>query len=233
MDTTASNRIPNFIAKIYFAIAAILVVSEFFSFKDIILFFKPLLIPTLIGLYLLTSTKKNGYYIAALVFALLSNVFFIPESQNFLVYGIIAFMVYRILSIIVVVRLVDKILLLPFIIATLPFLFIFSCLINLTMTSDSPSFYPTIINGLLIAALAGIALSNYVMNDNKANSWLAISTLLFIVLVFLFMIEKYYLSNIAFKPMSAFIFAVGHFTFYKFVMEAEQNGKTNGEPELS
>jgi hypothetical protein len=61
------------------------------------------------------------------------------------------------------------------------------------------------------------------MNDNKANSWLAISTLLFIVLVFLFMIQNYYLANIAFKPMSAFIFAFAHYTFYKFVMEAEAN----------
>ncbi|MFT3795950.1 lysoplasmalogenase family protein [Flavobacterium sp.] len=229
MDTTASNRIPNLIAKIYFAIAAILVVSEFFSLKTTILFLKPTLIPTLIVWYVLTSAKKSPLYISALVFALFSNVFFISESQDFLLYGIIAFMVYRILSIIVVVKLVDTILWVPFIIATLPFLFIFSCLINLTMTSDSPSFYPTIINGLLIAGLAGIALSNYVMNDNKANSWLAISTLLFIVLVFLFMIEKYYLSNIAFKPLSAFIFAFAHFTFYKFVLEAEQNGKRSDD----
>lgn len=224
MEVTTSNRIPKFIAKVYFAISAILVVSELFELKKSIVLFKPLLIPTLIILYFLTSAKRNLLYIFALFFALFSNLFFLSDSPKFLLYGILAFMIYRILSIILVIKLVDKILLLPFVIATLPFLFIFSCLINLTMTSDSPSFYPTIINGLLIAALAGIALSNYVMNDNKANSWLAISTLLFIVLVFLFMIQKYYLSNIAFQPISAFVFAFGHYTFYKFVMEAEHCG---------
>lgn len=210
--------------QIYFAITAVLVICELFKSQEMLLIFKPTLIPTLIILYFLTSVKRNVVYIVALGFALISNIFLLWESIDFKVYAIVAFMIYRILSIVVVVRLVDKILWLPFIIATLPFLFIFSCLINLTLTSDMPSFYPTIVNGLLIAALAGIALSNYVLNDNKANSWLAISTLLFIVLVFLFMIQNYYLANIAFKPMSAFIFAFAHYTFYKFVLEAESKG---------
>ena len=209
--------------QIYFAITAVLVICELFKSQEMLLIFKPTLIPTLIILYFLTSVKRNVVYVIALGFALISNIFLLWESIDFKVYAIVAFMIYRILSIVVVVRLVDKILWLPFIIATLPFLFIFSCLINLTLTSDMSSFYPTIVNGLLIAALAGIALSNYVLNDNKANSWLAISTLLFIVLVFLFMIQNYYLANIAFKPMSAFIFAFAHYTFYKFVLEAESN----------
>lgn len=223
MDTLASHKIPKIIVQIYFAITAVCIICELIKSQEVLLIFKPMLIPTLIAVYWLTSTKKSILYVSALVFALASNVFFLFDSAAFLVYGIIAFMVYRILSIVVVIRLVDKILWLPFVIATVPFLFIFSCLINLTLTSDMPSFYPTIINGLLIAALAGIALSNYVLNDNKANSWLAISTLLFIVLVFLFMIQNYYLANIAFKPMSAFIFAFAHYTFYKFVLEAESN----------
>ena len=223
LDTSASNSTPNFFAKIYFAIAVVCIVSELFEFKQILLFFKPLLIPTLMVWYFLTSTKRSFLYLLSLLFALLSNVMFLFNEPYFLFYGIIAFMIYRIVSIVIIVKLVDKILFLPFLIATMPFLFIFSCLINLTMPSDSPSFYPAIINGLLIAGMAGIALSNYVMNDNKANSWLAISTLLFIVLVFLFMIQKYYLANIAFQPISAFIFAFAHYTFYKFMMESEKN----------
>lgn len=224
METSTNNSTPNLIAKIYFAVAAVLIVAELFEFKSTLFFFKPLLIPTLMVWYFLTSAKRNWLYLLSLFFALLSNVFFLHNETYSLLYGIIAFMAYRILSIFLVVKLVDKILLLPLCIATIPFLFIFSCLINLTMTSDSPSFYPTIINGLLIAVMAGISLSNYVMDDNKANSWLAISTLLFIVLVFLFMIQKYYLANIAFQPISAFIFAFAHYTFYKFMMESEKNG---------
>ena len=229
MENLVNNRFPKIIAQIYFLLTALLVICELFNYKQILIVFKPTLIPTLIALYIFTSSKRNLIYIIALGFGLLSNVLLLSDAPEFKVYAIVAFMLFRILSIVLVVRLVDRILWLPFVVATLPFLFIFSCLINLTLTPESPSFYPTIVNGLLIAALAGIALSNYVMNDNKANSWLAISTLLFIVLVFLFMIQNFYLANIAFKPMSAFIFAFAHYTYYRFVLEAENSNRSDSE----
>lgn len=222
MDKEVSNTIPGIVVKIYFALTAVCIIAELFELKQLLAFFKPLIIPTLIALYLLTSEKKNPLYIISLLFALASNIFLLTLTPEFLMYGHIAIIIYRAIAVFIVLKLTDKFMVLPFTIATMPFLFIFSCLINLTMTSDSPNFYPAIINGLLISALAGIALSSYVMNDNKANSWLAISTLLFIVLAFLFMIQKYYLANLAFQPISAFVFAFAHYAFYRFVIEAEK-----------
>jgi len=134
-------------------------------------------------------------------------------------------MIYRILSIVTILKLTDKILIFPLVLATLPFIFIFLGLINLTISTNSTSFYPVVANGLFISVFSGIALSNFVMNDNKQNSWLIISALLFMVLVFLFMFQKYYISNIAFQPLSALIFSVAHYTFYKFVVESEEDIK--------
>ena len=197
------------------------VISEVLELRNLLVVFKPLLIPTLIIWYLLTSAYKNKFYIISLIFAVLSNVFLLYNTHEFLLYGNVAILIYFILSIVVVLKGIEKFMLLPFVIGTLPFLFIFSCLINLTMTMESPSFIPSSVNGLLLSTLAGIALSSYVMNDNKANSWLAISTLLFIVLAFLFVIQKFYLANIAFQPISAVVFSFAHYTFYRFVLESE------------
>jgi len=84
------------------------------------------------------------------------------------------------------------------------------------------SLYPAVVNGILISILSGISLSNYVLDDNRNNSWLAISTLLAIVLVYLFMIQKYYLPNDIFQPLSALIFAAAHYAYYKFVLISEK-----------
>jgi hypothetical protein len=216
------NKTSKIITGTYFVIAVILICAEIFKLTSVLIFFKPLLIPTLMGLYYYTSNSKNKFYLLSLFFALCSNVFFLSTAQEFLLYGIIAFMFYRILTIVVVLKLITRLPLLPFAIACLPFIFIFSCLINLTMNSLSTSFYPAILNAVLISALAGISLSNYVLDDSRVNSWLAISTLLAIVLVYLFMIQKYYFPNEVFQPISAFIFAVAHYTFYKFVIESEK-----------
>lgn len=197
------------------------VIAEIFGLRLMLMTAKPLLIPTIITWYLLTSSNKNWVYILSLIFALSSNILLLFMDRIFLVYASVTILLFFILAIVVVVRSYYKFLLLPFIIATIPFLFIFSSLINLTMTVESPSFIPSVINGILLSTLAGLALSSYVMNDSKANSWLAISTLLFVVLAFLFTIQKYYLANIAFQPISAIVFSFAHYAFYKFVIESE------------
>ena len=210
------------ITRIYFTIASVLAIAELLEAKSVIYIFKPTLIPALIALYLYTSKVRNPIYVLGLLFGLLSNISFMFTAESMVLYGFLSFMIYRILCIFIAVKLIKKIFLLPFIVATLPFLFIFSCLLNLTLSPDAAEFYAAAINAVLISALSGLALSNYVMEDNKTNSWLAISTLLFIVLIFLFMFQKYYISNIVFQPISALIFAFGHYAFYKFVIEAEK-----------
>ena len=221
MENETAQRISNSISKVYFGIVFLCLIAEIFEKRSMVAIFKPLLIPTIFTMYFITSSKKYWVYLLALFFALSSNILLLFTIPKFLVYGSIAVLVFFILAIVVVFNRVPKILLLPFIIATIPFLFIFSSLINLTMTVDSPSFIPSAINGVLLSVFAGLALSSYVMNDCKSNSWLAISTLLFVVLAFLFTIQKYYLANIAFQPMSAVVFSFAHYSFYKFVIESE------------
>lgn len=236
MAESHPNTISRAITAAYFGITFILVIAEILAGKtsglsfdpQLLLFvFKPLLIPSLMLLYFFTSKTRSKLYFAALFFAMCSNIFFLSVAPHFLLYGMLAFMFYRILSIVVVLKLIKKIPVLPFLIACVPFVFIFSCLINLTMNALGASFYPVIVNGILISILSGISLSNYILDDSRNNSWLAISTLLAIVLVYLFMIQKYYLPNDIFQPMSALIFAGAHYAYYKFVVISE-NQKTNG-----
>ena len=218
----AKDKFALTVIKIYFGVTVVLAISELFGLKAVVFLFKPLLIPLLALLYILQSEKRSFYYIAALLFAWSSNIFLLSTTRDYLLHGIITFMLYRLLSIIVVVKLMTKFLFVPFIIAALPFIFIFSCLINITVNIEAREFFPTVINGILISVLAGIALSNYILNDNKKNSWLAISTLLFIALVSIFLFEKYYISNVMFQPISALIFGFAHYTFYRFVIESEK-----------
>lgn len=211
-----------FFIKLYFLITAILVVAETFKISNLLYFSKPLLIPCLVVVYFSHSNNRSFWYLLSLFFALISNILFISTDQDFLLYGIVSFLIYRILSIVTILKLTDKILIFPLVLATLPFIFIFSGLINLTISTSSTTFYPIVVNGLFISIFSGIALSNFVLNDNKQNSWLIISALLFMVLVFLFMFQKYYISNIVFQPLSALIFSSAHYTFYKFVVESEE-----------
>lgn len=206
---------------LYFAATFLCIVAEFFEWKMLLTVFKPLIIPSLIGMYWFTSRQRNYFYLFCLLLALVSNIFLLSKTNSALFCSNLAIITSRFIMMVLVVRLIGKVLIVPFLIATLPFLFIFACLINLTITLDSPVFLAALLNAVFLSVIAGIALSAYMMDDNKANSWLAISTLLFIVLTFLFMIQKFYLANLVFQPMSAFVFAFAHFAFFRFMIESE------------
>lgn len=223
LENTLTYKFSKLLMLIFFGIAFVLAISELFSIKTIITLLKPLLIPVLMVLYLYTSAKRNLLYVFSLLFAWSSNILFMSTSKKLILFGFLTFMVHRIICIILTLKLTIRVFILPLVIATMPFLFIFSSLLNLTISPEAAEFYPAAINAMLISVLAGLALSNYVMNDNKVNSWLAISTLLFVALVFLFIFEKYYISNVVFQPISAIVFAFGHYTYYKFVLEAEKS----------
>jgi hypothetical protein len=134
-------------------------------------------------------------------------------------------MVYRFLTIVLVFKVIKNKKILPLAIATIPFLFIFLSLLNLIRETLHESFYPALINGLLMSFLGGLSLSNYVLDDNKKNSWLLISSLLFATQVFIFTIQRYYLENVIFQPIAVIIYAISHYTFYKFVILDEESNE--------
>lgn len=206
---------------LFFGITSLLIIAEYFQFQEVVFYLKPLLIPSLFVLYIFKTNEICKYYLLALFFAFLSNVLLLFPEPKLLLYGIIAFMLYRLTSIIVVLKNGDRVAFLPLSLATIPFLFLFSYLIDMMVSPDHPSFYATIVNDIIISIFCGIGLSNYVLNDSKQNSWLLISTLLFTFLVILFMFDKFYLSFQIFKPLSAIVFSLAHYAFLKFMEKTE------------
>ena len=120
--------------------------------------------------------------------------------------------------------------LIPLIIATGPFLLIFFYLFMETPDIPENSFMLLIIQNILISVFAGLSLSSYVMQDNKQNSILLISALLFVMLQFAVFIEKYFLTNEfqqLFRPLAMTLNTLAFFTLYKYVINAEQSANNN------
>lgn len=208
---------------LFFLITMVLIVAEYNQWPLVLYVFKPMLIPVLFCQYLKTAQKICYWYVVAMGFAFLSNLFLLSDSSQCVMFGIISFLFYRLATIATILKVGSPVILLPFVLATLPFIFIFSYLIYIIIPPDNPNFYSSIINDLIISIFSGLGLSQYVMNDNKQNSWLIISTLLFTFLVVVFMIQHFYLSNVVFQPVSALVFSLAHYAFYMFMKESESD----------
>lgn len=223
MNQTMQILKSHIVSILFFSVTLVLIFAEYNQWEVVLYVFKPMLIPLLLWQYIITAKQKCYWYVIALGFAFLSNLFLLSNASECVLLGIISFLFYRIATIITVVKVGSPVLLLPLILATLPFIFVFTYLIYIIIPPDNPNFYPSIINDLIISIFSGLGLSQYVMHDNKQNSWLIISTLLFTFLVVVFMIQHFYLSNVVFQPVSALVFSLAHYAFYMFMKETESD----------
>lgn len=210
----------------YFIIAIIEVIAELFTYKPALFIFKPLISVLLIVLYWKTSSQRNLVFFVTLTLALITNLFFIPNTEKMLFFGIVTFLIMRIVMIFYIVKLIKIKDFIPLLLGTIPFLFVFFYLFFISSDIPKNSYYILIVQNILMAIIGGIALSNYMMHDSKKHSWLMIFALLSVAQYFIVFIEKYYLSSqslIVFRPLAMVLNASVYFTFYKFVMEIEQS----------
>jgi len=225
------SKILKMLTVLYFVLAFFEVIAEYLRNEPTICILKPVLPFFLILMYCLESDKRSPVLIAALVLSGLTNILFIPNTPDYLFYGVLVFTIHRILVIYLILinqRVKDYI---PIIIATAPFLLIFFYLFCETLEVPENSVSILIFQNLLISLFAGIALSSYVMNDNKQNSILLISALLFVMLQFVVFIEKYFLVNEfeeLFRPLAMTLNTLAFFSFYKYIITAEKSADNNG-----
>lgn len=219
------NTILKCITFLFFLVFAIEIIAESFSYKPLILIFKPLIPLTLILMYIVESEKKNVIYILLMFLSLVTNLLFIPNTFVSLFYALVVFTIHRILVIFLIIRLNQIKDYIPVVIATAPFLIVFFYLYFETPELPESSLIILILQNILISVFAGISLSDYVMNDNKQNSILLISAMLFVMLQFSIFVEKYYLNNeydSILRPLSMSLNAMAFFSFYRYVIEAEK-----------
>lgn len=211
---------------LFFVFSIIEVSAEFFSNKLLILIFKPLIPICIIILYLIESKKRKSLFLLAMLFSIITNLLFIPGSASCLHYAIIAFLIHRVLIVILLFKMNKNVEFIPLFLGTVPFLIVFFYIFFETDSIPENSYAIIIIQNLLISLFAGIALSNYIMDDNKQNSVLLISSFLFVLLQFVIFIEKYFLYdelNQVFRPLAMTLNAFAFYTFYKYVVISEKS----------
>jgi hypothetical protein len=211
---------------IYLFVASVEVTAELFSYKPFLFIFKPLIPIVLMILYWNTSNFRNPLFFVTILFSLITNVFFIYDTESMLFLGLIVFFIHRLLMIYYIVKLIKLKDYIPLLIAMIPFMFFFSYLLSITGELTIRSYGILIIQNILISIIAGITLSDYVMNKGKKDSvWLFIFGLLSITQYFIVFIEKYYLSDlspISFRPLAMILNTTVYYAFYKFVISIER-----------
>lgn len=207
---------------LFFLVVITLAFGVYFEIERVILPSRVLGLSLVFLIYFFSSFRKNKLYLSSLVFSLLSILFLFIKSDVGVLSATLFFLIFIVLTTRIVIKNTKKVSFIPVALGFLPFLSILFYLIFLTYSSLGINYIPAMVNAFIISFLGGLAVSNYVLEeDSMKNIWLLISTLLFTLLIFVFMIEKYYLSVQVFKPIRTICFFGGHYLFMRYLLLSE------------
>lgn len=215
----------NILILLFFVTTFAEVIAELFSNTLFIYLLKSLLSPILILIYWKSSKIRNIYFIIALLFVMMSNLFFVSKEFSSLLIGSIFFLFYRMLIIYLVIKIVRIKNYLPIFLGSIPFVIIFLYATSLTIDELGNAIYIHIILVVFMSFLGGFSLTNYVIDNSKMNYWLFISCMLFAVIHFILILKTYYLPISIFQPMVMLVYAFAQFSMYKFIILSEREIK--------
>lgn len=213
----------SFFLYLFFIVSFFEIIAEYQEDKLLIWITKPFILPFLFAYYLSLTKKLNYYFLVALIFSWIANLLFIENTLKWIIYGSVFFLVYRILIIYIVMNKVKMPSIVPLIIGCIPFVFIYATVCFLSFEAMGDNIYLFLIHGIFTIFLGGLSLGNYIMISNKSNLVLFLSTMLFALTQFVFVLKLYYEDANIFHALAMIMFVVGQFLLTKFMFLTEEN----------
>ena len=210
---------------IYFFVAFVEIIAEYYKDYFFISITKPLLMPILIGIYLCSSKKTSRIFILSLITVWMANLFFISGTIQSTNFGMLFFLLYLVLIIFMIVKMIKFPGYIPMILGGLPFLLIYVLILNTAYNEPANSFPLIIIQGLFMIFFGGICLGNYIVKANKSNTYLLLSTIFFTVMQFILIIKVFYLHINIYRPLAMLLFVCAQFLLCKFTLLEEMKKK--------
>ncbi len=208
----------------YFVVAAVEVFFEMQGNTSAVYFVKPLLMPLLLAVYLLSARERDVWVIAMLVFAWIANIFFISPKYSSILIGAMFFFVFRALTIYLVFKYAGKPKWFPLVISCIPFLFTYLYLAWNVHDRIGDGLSIFIGQCVMITFLGGLALGNYIMVSNRPNLFLLLSTLLFAATQFIFAARVFYAQDQYFHALAMALYVPAQYLFVKFVLLSRNRG---------
>jgi hypothetical protein len=219
------NKILKPFIAFYFFVGCVEIIAELFTDYLFISLTKMLLMPILISIYWLSSKSRNNIFILGLITVWISNIFFISNSVNFFILGTLFFLIYCTLIFFLVLKNAKFPGLIPMIIGSLPFLFIFFFVINISQEELGSRFYLFLIQGIFIIFLGSLSLGNYILKPNTSNTYLLLSTFFFTVSHIIMMLNIFYPDYDIFQPLAIMLYVFGQYLLYLFMILEEKKRK--------
>ncbi|SEB53745.1 Uncharacterized membrane protein YhhN [Tenacibaculum sp. MAR_2009_124] len=187
-----SKQIKLTIATLLFLLIAITdIFAVITSNKILEIIFKPLLMTTLVVVYLVGVKKPNFWFVSGLFFSFWGDVFLL-DKQNYFLFGLASFLMAHIIYIKITIGFLERHLTAKMISSAIPFVLLFVGVLYITYSNLGDLLIPVIVYGVTIAAFGAVTLLNYRQSKSTENLWLLLGSVLFVLSDSLIALNNFY-----------------------------------------
>ncbi|MGB5242809.1 MAG: lysoplasmalogenase [Lutimonas sp.] len=180
--------------------------------------FKPMIILSLMAAYFFGTEKPNNWYLLALSFSFLGDVFLLDKNDMFL-QGIGAFLVTQILYVYILSKELTKTTLKQKLIAILPFVIYYFVLITILKQNLGSLLIPVMIYGSVISLFGITAFLTYLQRRDRLSLVLFIGALLFILSDSLIALQNFHQPNEFFPSIIMITYVLAQYYIYLYMRD--------------
>ncbi|MGV6846009.1 MAG: lysoplasmalogenase [Lutibacter sp.] len=204
-----------------FLLASVMdVIGIIFKIPFLIYIFKPLIIFSLLFLYVFSLPKRLKWYVIALEFSFFGDVLLMFSGKLFFMAGLISFLMTHILFIKIVMNRIKKTTILKVITASFPFMVLFLILISILKNSLNELLIPVVIYGLTISTFGAVSLLDYLQTKTLKSIWMLAGAVIFIISDSLLAINKFYNSNTIFEVLIMVTYIMAQYLIFKSMIDS-------------
>ncbi|MFK5958565.1 MAG: lysoplasmalogenase [Lutibacter sp.] len=176
-----------------FVLASILdIIGIIFSMPILIYIFKPLIIFSLLFLYVFSLPKRLKWYVMALELSFFGDILLLFSGKLFFIAGLVSFLLAHILFIKIVISRIKEFNFLKLTISIIPFLVVFILLIFTLKNSLHEMLLPVIIYGVIISTFGTVSLIDFLNKKSKKAMLMLFGAIFFMISDSLLAINKFY-----------------------------------------
>ena len=202
---------------IFFAISLLDVIGVVLDNSLLQLIFKPLIMPSLILLYYLSSKSKNKWYLVAMFFSFLGDVLLLDKSNMFL-FGIAAFLITQLLYVFIISKELPLSDWKTKLIASIPFLAFFIILIKVLKPGLGEFLLPVVVYGAAISVFGMVSLLNYILRKDNPSMILLLGAVLFIFSDSMIALNKFYEAKALYGVAIMVTYILAQYLIFRYML---------------
>ncbi len=199
------------------------IIGIIFRIPILIQVFKPIILLSLIALYVVSVLKLNKLYVLALIFSFFGDVFLMFSGELYFIIGLISFLIAHLLFIKIVINQTQKQSISKVIISIIPFLVLFLGLILFLKDFLNDLLIPVIIYGLAICTFGAVSFINYLSIKSRKSLLMLIGSIIFITSDSVLAINKFYNSSHLFEIIIMITYILAQYLIFRSMVFKDES----------